>query len=90
MRGKAPGKAKAAPKRRKRQVAESSDDESDDDESDDEEFEVDAIIAHRGESYGLEYLVQWGGEYKGEETWQPLDDVAGCDAFLEYKRRTGH
>ena len=55
--------------------------EYDDDESDGEEmYEVNAIL----EQHGAQYLVEWGGEHMGSETWEPLANVCHCDAYKEW------
>lgn len=61
-----------------------------DEESSDEDFDgddplyrVDAIVGRRTGELGIEYKVRWGDQYLGEETWEPLENLAGAQAMVD-------
>lgn len=39
-------------------------------------FQVDSIVAHRGEPGHLEYLVAWTGHDESEQTWEPEENIS--------------
>ena len=52
-----------------------------------EEYEVEAIIAHRGSTRNRSYLVHWKGYSSAEDSWEPeanLEHVA--DLLRAYKK----
>ncbi|OQV18943.1 hypothetical protein BV898_07002 [Hypsibius exemplaris] len=43
------------------------------------EFEVERIMAKRTHNGVLQYQIKWVGYSKSESTWEPLDNISGCD-----------
>ncbi len=52
---------------------------------DHEEFEVEAILEHRGEEQDREYLVKWK-DYE-EPTWEPAENLEHCPRRLRAYHR---
>ena len=53
-----------------------------------EEWEVDGILAHRGNTKKREYLVSWKGYSSADNTWEPEKNLKHTQTILqEYKRR---
>ena len=53
-----------------------------------EEFEVEAIIRHRGKGNKRKYLVAWKGFELHEATWEPKANLSNCqDLLAEYLLR---
>jgi hypothetical protein len=54
-----------------------------------EEYEVEKILAHRGEGPQTEYLVKWKGYDHDENTWEPIEHLTNAQATLaEYHKLT--
>lgn len=54
-----------------------------------EEYEVKAILNHKGKGLRRRYLVKWKGYSSGENTWEPEDGLNNAKEILErYKTRT--
>ena len=53
-----------------------------------EEFEVEAILAHRGQGARRRYLIKWKGYPTSDNTWEPERNLTHAQETLEnYKRR---
>ncbi|KAI5475152.1 Chromo domain containing protein [Pseudohyphozyma bogoriensis] len=72
--------------------SESGDDGDDDGDDDGEpEYVVQAILKHRRDAgHGMEYLVKWEGyDAKGDNTWEPEENLAHTDLLARYKQKHG-
>merc|ERR1719229_1568716 len=59
----------------------------DDDDNDDEIYRVEQILGWRSEKDSEKYLVKWEGyDRESDNTWEPLENVAGNAKFTEYVR----
>ena len=55
-----------------------------------EEYEVEAIMGHKGKGIWRRYLVKWKGYPSSENTWQTERSLAHAKTILhEYKNRKG-
>jgi hypothetical protein len=58
------------------------------DVEDPEDYEVEAILDHRGAGTKTEYFVKWKGYDNTENTWEPRKHLNHCDEVLaEYQKR---
>lgn len=50
------------------------------------EYEVEAIVGHRVvlDTGAIEVLVWWAGYCLCDATWEPLENVDGCEKFMRY------
>jgi transposase InsO family protein len=52
------------------------------------EFEVEKILAHRGNNHNKEFLVKWLGYDDSENTWEPETNLTNCQQLLaQYRAR---
>ena len=52
------------------------------------EYEVEAILRHRGKGARRQYLVSWKGYDLSEATWEPESHLANApDVLADYLRR---
>jgi hypothetical protein len=57
----------------------------------DNEFEVEKVIAHRGDKHNREFLVKWLGYDESENTWEPENNLSNCKQLLQrYKKNNRH
>ena len=55
-----------------------------------EEYEVEAIVGHKGKGIWRRYLIKWKGYPSSENTWQTERSLSHARTILrEYKRRKG-
>jgi transposase InsO family protein len=52
-------------------------------------FQVERIIAHRGNNHQKEFLVKWLGYDETENTWEPETNLTNCQQLLAQYRRKG-
>ena len=52
-----------------------------------DQYEVDYIMAQRGSGDSAYYLVKWRGYPENAATWEPLENLKNCKAFLRAWRR---
>ena len=56
-----------------------------------DEYPIDAIIDEKIDQNGKLYLVKWLGYSDDDNTWEPLEHVAGTEAYEKWNlRKTGH
>ncbi len=53
-----------------------------------EHFEVEAIVAHRGNGRRRRFLVKWAGYPAHDNTWEPESNLEGASELLAEYRRT--
>lgn len=64
--------------------------ESNENYKNEDEYEVDAIVDQRiRDGKHVEFLVQWKHYPSNEATWEPLQHVYDCEAFIAYCNRLG-
>jgi hypothetical protein len=52
------------------------------------EYEIDTILAHKGQRNRVKYLVSWKGYPSSENTWLPEKELKNAPEILEtYKNR---
>jgi hypothetical protein len=47
-------------------------------------FNVERIIKHRKTGERMQFRVHWEGYPDSADSWEPLDNVIGCQAYLDY------
>jgi hypothetical protein len=51
-----------------------------------EEYEMEAIIAHKKQSHGLQFLIKWKGYLIFNNSWEPQKNLKhASDILLDYK-----
>lgn len=58
------------------------------DEDDHEEYEVEAIIAHKGNRGSRRFLVKWKGYSSAENSWEPEDHLGNASEILKRYKKT--
>jgi hypothetical protein len=56
----------------------------------DNQFEIDAIINHRNQSQGLEFLICWKGYNPSHDTWEPIANISDITAIQKYWSRNNN
>jgi hypothetical protein len=51
-----------------------------------EEYVVEKVLAERKHRNKLQYLVKWKHYPLSDATWEPLHNVAGNEALLEFQK----